>query len=171
MSNLIIRIYENYANDWFSLHAHDATTGQVNQSIDEYLMAMGIRSFDRKLSMTTTYKRTPSKGKQANQCFMTLCRCASPGQPVGWPIFVVETGVVESLPRLREDARWWFDNSNGEAPRVDNTPILIPIEMDEGRGQEESMPVFLFAAGLLPFAVHVYFSYSSFSLLPRVTYQ
>ncbi|KAJ5123223.1 hypothetical protein N7448_009320 [Penicillium atrosanguineum] len=99
-------------------HAHDATTDQVTRTIDEYLLAMGIRSVDRKWAMTTTYKPTASKGKQADQCFIPPCRRASPGQPVGWPTFVIETGVSESLPRLREDAQWWFNNSGGEVRMV-----------------------------------------------------
>jgi hypothetical protein len=81
-------------------------------------MAMGIRWFDRRWAMSTTYKPTASKGKQPDQCFIPPGRCASPGQPVGWPTFVIETGVSESLPRLREDARWWFNNSGGEVRMV-----------------------------------------------------
>lgn len=103
---------------------HEATTDQATRTIDEYLMAMGIRSVDRRWAMSTTYKTTASKGKQADQCFTPPGRCASPGVPVGWPTFVIETGVSESLPRLREDARWWFNNSNGEVRMV----LIISIK-------------------------------------------
>jgi hypothetical protein len=68
--------------------------------------------------MATTYKPTASKGKQADQCFTPPCRRASPEQPVSWPTFVIETGVLDSLPRLREDTRWWFNNSGREVRMV-----------------------------------------------------
>ncbi|RLM00106.1 hypothetical protein CFD26_107920 [Aspergillus turcosus] len=35
-----------------------------------------------------------------------------------WPTMVIESGVVASLPRLREDARWWLHNSQGEVQIV-----------------------------------------------------
>ena len=31
-----------------------------------------------------------------------------------WPTLVVESGVFESLYRLREDAKWWFSRSYGD---------------------------------------------------------
>ncbi|KAJ5145936.1 uncharacterized protein N7515_000500 [Penicillium bovifimosum] len=74
-------------------------------------MAMEIRPADRRWAMATTYRPAAHKGKQADQCFTPPCRSGSPRQPVGWPTFVIETGLSESLPRLREDARWWFNNS------------------------------------------------------------
>ncbi|KOS36168.1 hypothetical protein ACN38_g13119, partial [Penicillium nordicum] len=42
---------------------HEATTDQATRTIDEHLMAMGIRSVDRRWAMSTTYKPTSSKGK------------------------------------------------------------------------------------------------------------
>lgn len=41
-----------------------------------------------------------------------------------WPTVVVETGVSESLPRLLQDARWWFGASGGEVRMV----IIISIK-------------------------------------------
>ncbi|OJJ31599.1 hypothetical protein ASPWEDRAFT_176664 [Aspergillus wentii DTO 134E9] len=35
------------------------------------------------------------------------------GSTQGWPTLVIETGISESLPRLRNDANWWFNNSSG----------------------------------------------------------
>lgn len=35
------------------------------------------------------------------------------GDIIAWPTFVVEAGVSESLPRLRQDTSWWFANSAG----------------------------------------------------------
>jgi hypothetical protein len=41
-----------------------------------------------------------------------------------WPTVVIETGVSESLPRLRQDARWWFGASDGEVRMV----IIISVK-------------------------------------------
>lgn len=95
-------------------HTHDMTTDQVTRSIDDRLSAMGIRSIDRKWAVTSTYKPTPTKGKQGDQAFIPPSRCPGPQRPAGWPTFVIETGVSESLPRLREDAKWWLAASSGD---------------------------------------------------------
>jgi hypothetical protein len=100
-------------------HTHDMTTDQVTRSIDDRLSAMGIRSIDRKWAATSTYKPTPTKGKQGDQAFIPPSRCPAlqlpaPQLPAGWPTFVIETGVSESLPRLREDAKWWLAASSGD---------------------------------------------------------
>lgn len=36
------------------------------------------------------------------------------GQVTRWPTLAIETGVSESLPRLHQDAAWWFRNSRGD---------------------------------------------------------
>ncbi|KAF9251729.1 hypothetical protein DTO013E5_3844 [Penicillium roqueforti] len=95
-------------------HTHDMTTDQVTRSIDDRLSAMRIRSTNRKWAATSTYKPTPTKGKQGDQAFIPPSRCPSPQRPAGWPTFVIETGVSESLPRLREDAKWWLAASSGD---------------------------------------------------------
>ncbi|KAE8383165.1 hypothetical protein BDV26DRAFT_277609 [Aspergillus bertholletiae] len=33
---------------------------------------------------------------------------------VDWPMLVIEVGVSESMPRLRNDAAWWISNSGGQ---------------------------------------------------------
>jgi hypothetical protein len=43
-----------------------------------------------------------------------------------WPTLVLEVGVSESLPRLRNDARWWLSNSGG---RVN---IVLIFHVNEG---------------------------------------
>lgn len=95
-------------------HTHAIITDQVTRSIDDRLYTMGIRSNDRKWAATSTYKPTPTKGKQGDQAFLPPSRRPSPQRPAGWPTFVIETGVSESLPRVREDAKWWLAASSGD---------------------------------------------------------
>jgi hypothetical protein len=95
-------------------HKHDMTTDQTTRSIDDRLAAMGIRSVNRKWAATSTYKPTPAKGKQGDQGFIPPSRQPSPQQSAGWPTFVIETGVAESLSRLRKDAEWWLGSSKGD---------------------------------------------------------
>ncbi|KAE8423842.1 hypothetical protein BDV36DRAFT_289939 [Aspergillus pseudocaelatus] len=40
------------------------------------------------------------------------------------PTLIIETGVSESLPKLQEDAKWWFNNSSGRIRIV----ILISLK-------------------------------------------
>lgn len=94
-------------------HAHNITTDQIIRSIDDRLSTMGIRFVHRTWGATSTHKPTTAKGKQGDQIFLPPSRCPSPGQPAGWPTFAIETGVSESLPRLREDAKWWLHASDG----------------------------------------------------------
>ena len=43
--------------------------------------------------------------------------------PDDWPSVIVETGVSQTLPKLRLDAKWWIENSGREV----KTAILIKI--------------------------------------------
>jgi hypothetical protein len=91
--------------------AHNATTDKVTRRIDRQLDAMGLNWSEAVWLATATYKPTASKGKQPDQAFLPPARC-----PIrfprflssGWPTFVIETGVSESLNRLRENAKKWF---------------------------------------------------------------
>ena len=49
--------------------------------------------------------------------------------PAGQPYLVLEVGVSESLPRLRNDASWWLSNSDGEVKVV----LLIEVDKDHKR--------------------------------------
>ena len=78
--------------------------------------------------MTTTHPGTYSrKGKQPDQCFWPVTRQPTGGQLREWPTLVIETGVSESLPKLREDALWWFQNSNGDVRIV----LLLSINKNQ----------------------------------------
>lgn len=56
------------------------------------------------------------EGKSPDYSFLPLARfekCAARGQSP-WPTMVIEAGSFESLPRLREEAKWWFHHSRGD---------------------------------------------------------
>lgn len=56
------------------------------------------------------------EGKSPDYSFLPLARfekCAAGGQSP-WPTMVIEAGSFESLPRLREEAKWWFHHSLGD---------------------------------------------------------
>ncbi|KAJ5392784.1 hypothetical protein N7465_011758 [Penicillium sp. CMV-2018d] len=61
-----------------------------------------------------TYKPAVGKGREGDQAFVPPSRCSNGIRNVGRPTLVVETGVSESLPRLRQDAKKWFVDSDGE---------------------------------------------------------
>ncbi|GLB09328.1 hypothetical protein AtubIFM57258_005246 [Aspergillus tubingensis] len=46
-----------------------------------------------------------------------------------WPRIVIESAVAESMPRLRQGASWWINNSNGQVQIV----ILISVHKDSKR--------------------------------------
>ncbi|CAL5867975.1 uncharacterized protein PFLUO_LOCUS2198 [Penicillium psychrofluorescens] len=93
---------------------HDMTTDKTTRVIDMHLNTMGITDpDDRQWIATTTHKPTSTKGKEGDQGFLPPSRLIPVMQP-GWPTLVIETGVSESLPRLRADAKWWFAASSGD---------------------------------------------------------
>ncbi|GIJ98728.1 hypothetical protein Aspvir_000848 [Aspergillus viridinutans] len=72
----------------------------------------------------TTPGTVTTHGKQPDNCFFPPNRQPLGGQFNGWPSLVIETGVSESLEKLRRDATWWFQNSSGDTRIV----ILISIK-------------------------------------------
>ncbi|KAJ5845176.1 hypothetical protein N7534_008845 [Penicillium rubens] len=106
---------------------HDGITNQISRAIDMKLIAMGLRWSEMVWTGTSTYKPTAGAGKQGDQAFLPPIRCPN-GLPSGsWPTFVIETGVSESLPRLREDAKRWFIISQGLVRIV----IIMSIKLTE----------------------------------------
>lgn len=98
--------------------SHVSTTDQLTRSIDHHISAMRNPQRETKWVANTAYKPTATKGKQADQAFLPSSRF-SPISPT-WmcPTLVIETGVSQSLPRFRENAKWWFENSNGDVRMV-----------------------------------------------------
>ncbi|KAJ5100717.1 hypothetical protein N7456_006769 [Penicillium angulare] len=100
-------------------HSHDMATDYLTRAVDVRLVIMGIHDpGDRRWASTATYKPTAAKGKQGDQTFLPPSRCPTYTQRAGWPTFVIETGVSESIPRLREDAKWWLATSSGDVRMV-----------------------------------------------------
>lgn len=95
---------------------HGITTDAIRGEIDFICRSqMGISRDEIAFGMSTTHKPTAgNKGKQPDQCFWSPSRYPRPGQQPDWPTLVIETGVTESLRRLREEAYWWFQNSLGQ---------------------------------------------------------
>ncbi|OJJ41701.1 hypothetical protein ASPWEDRAFT_179408 [Aspergillus wentii DTO 134E9] len=94
---------------------HDFTTGAIRTHLERMFTGMGIARDEVGFAMSTTHKpAVGNRGKQADECFWPLSRQPRPGRAHGWPTLVIETGVSESLRRLREDACWWFHNSLGD---------------------------------------------------------
>ncbi|KAE8407527.1 hypothetical protein BDV37DRAFT_240439 [Aspergillus pseudonomiae] len=105
-------------------YSHECPTDDFRSVIQDQLAAMGVRRNDRGWGVSTTYRPTGSnKGKEADQIFFPFTRRPS-GGIVDWPTLVVETGVSESYNKLKEDARWWFENSDGRVRIV----ILIIVK-------------------------------------------
>jgi hypothetical protein len=94
---------------------HDAVVQGIIRQIDRLCVAMGIGNpvldfFSGGLTIRVLC--AGSKGKQPNGCVLPLSRLQRGREQ--WPTMVIESGVVASLPRLREDARWWLRNSQGQ---------------------------------------------------------
>lgn len=106
--------------------AHGLTTSEVRSYITEQLFQMGMPRLDVVWGKTVT---TPggtvtTHGKQADECIYPRNRQPVGGQFRGWPTLVIETGVSESLAKLRRDATWWFQNSSADTRIV----LLISIK-------------------------------------------
>jgi hypothetical protein len=99
---------------------HEGATHQFSTLVTSKLIAMGIPSHECPWFGSTTYRPDVGKGKEGDNIFVPRSRCLP---TFGWPTLVIETGVSESLPRLRQDAAKWFADSNGEIRFV----ILISV--------------------------------------------
>lgn len=95
---------------------HESVTDTFRGEIEFICRSqMGIPRDEILFGVATTHQPTVgNKGKQPDQCFWPPSRQPGPGQRHGWPTLVIETGVTESLQRLRDDAYWWFNNSLGD---------------------------------------------------------
>lgn len=96
--------------------SHDSTTSEFRAEIADKISDMGISRLQAHWGATTRHAGTViTKGKESDECFHPASRLPAPAQQSEpWPTLVIETGVSESLSKLREDARWWFNNSDGD---------------------------------------------------------
>lgn len=104
---------------------HDVSTRGLVENILFKIFILGVPREQYRFAGTTTFRAaTRNKGKQPDDCFLPWSRLPHGRQhPLNWPTLVIESGVSESLPKLREDARWWFENSSG----LVRTVIILSI--------------------------------------------
>lgn len=103
--------------------SHGTVTAQITRFIDGMFPTHGISISNALWVRTTTYKGL-NKGKQADDAFLPPSRQAGRSKKPGWPTLVIETGVSESLPQLRADAKKWFADSEGDVRMV----LLVGIK-------------------------------------------
>lgn len=95
---------------------HEQINSDFTVLVGEQLAGMGVHRSERRWGLATTYRPsagTGNKGKQGDQIFLPTPRQPVGSQVVDWPTLVLEIGVSESKPKLEEDTKWWFNNSNG----------------------------------------------------------
>lgn len=112
---------------------HTAVTRKLAETILQECLLAGVPSKEEihwarvgAGAAPTTYKvvtgaNDKNKGKQPDESFLPLTR-----QPSGWPTLVIESGLPESMQCLREDAKWWFENSAGAV----HTVLILGINTD-----------------------------------------
>jgi len=71
---------------------------------------MGLEPDLDPLGSTTFTETSTSNSKEANGSWNPVTLRP---RRLDWPTLVLEVGLSESLPRLRNDARWWLSNSGG----------------------------------------------------------
>lgn len=54
------------------------------------------------------------KAKEADESFHPGSRFGNGNAAFPWPTLVIEIGNAQSLAKMREDVRWWFENSKGD---------------------------------------------------------
>ncbi|KAL5355504.1 hypothetical protein BJX96DRAFT_170736 [Aspergillus floccosus] len=109
---------------------HGFTTSELRSYIEAQRLQMGMPRLDMVWGATVTTPGTlTTHGKQADDCVYPRNREPVGGQFRGWPTLVVETGVSESLAKLRRDATWWFQNSSGD------TKIVLVISIKRATKQ------------------------------------
>lgn len=103
---------------------HACATDTLTRLIDRHFWDMGLYVPQYLWGGKTAhpYPRTETiteRVKQPDQCLWPAARYRANG----WPTLVIETGVGESLPILRADACWWFENSKNDT----RTAILLAV--------------------------------------------
>jgi hypothetical protein len=92
----------------------DTTANHLIQVIDRQISVRENPPRENMWSSLTMYKVAPNQGKQGDRTLLPWSRCSPQVQPCAWPTLVIETGVPDSLLRLRQNAKWWFNNSKGD---------------------------------------------------------
>ncbi|GAB1211650.1 hypothetical protein ATERTT37_000774 [Aspergillus terreus] len=99
---------------------HERAHRLLDQLVASKLTSMNVGFLEFMPDGSATYTGPTQSQKEGDSV-----RTNSQLRPqVGWPYFVIEAGVSESMPRLRADAAWWFSNSNGDVRLV----LLIKVD-------------------------------------------
>lgn len=110
---------------------HDCSTERLKDTMMADLLAMGVDFNAMTWALSTTYQGRYC-GKQPDHQLVPTSRLPPPGQrqvaPVA-PTLVIETGVSESLEKLRWDAGWWLTNTNGGVKIV----LVVSIDLVQTR--------------------------------------
>ncbi|KAL5357660.1 hypothetical protein BJX96DRAFT_163225 [Aspergillus floccosus] len=101
-------------------HAHERAHRLLNQLVASKATSMNVRPLEFTPDGSATYPG-PTQSQKEGDSTRTNTQLRPQG---GWPHFVIEAGVSESMPRLRADAAWWFSNSNGDVRLV----LLIKVD-------------------------------------------
>ncbi|KAJ5963493.1 uncharacterized protein N7479_003369 [Penicillium vulpinum] len=122
---------------------HGIVRQNLSSVIGRKLESMGLSWKEWRWIGRATHKPAApvSKGKQADQAFIPPSRFRGRIRPSGlWPTLVIETGVLESLPRLRLNAREWLTNP-GKKVRIVVLIIITKSEITFERWELAPVPV------------------------------
>ncbi|RMZ76861.1 hypothetical protein DV738_g4694, partial [Chaetothyriales sp. CBS 135597] len=104
----------------FPTAKHEGAHGDLMDMIKWKIMPMGISKRECKFVGATKYYGRRSS-KEADSAFRP--KSLRPDD-ADWPTIVLESGLSESLPRLRLDAAWWLTESQGQVKTV----IVISVK-------------------------------------------
>ncbi|GES58586.1 hypothetical protein ATEIFO6365_0004073700 [Aspergillus terreus] len=108
---------------------HERAHRLLDQLVASKLTSMNVGFLEFMPDGSATYTG-PTQSQKEGDSVRTNTQLRPQG---GWPHFVIEAGVSESMPRLRADAAWWFSNSSGDVKlvlliKVDTQRRVITIE-------------------------------------------
>ncbi|KAJ9401514.1 hypothetical protein DTO282F9_1711 [Paecilomyces variotii] len=98
-------------------YSHEVPLGVFTRLTDNKLGLMGfpLLSDSYLWGRATTHEPTASmKAKEADESFHPGSRFGNGNAAFPWPTLVIEIGNAQSLAKLCEDVRWWFENSKGD---------------------------------------------------------
>ncbi|KAL1966956.1 hypothetical protein VTN77DRAFT_3700 [Rasamsonia byssochlamydoides] len=98
--------------------AHESAHVTFGQSIYRVVVLMGLGLDEFWGLGATKYVGQAASAKESDSSWKNKRIRPNKGD---WPTLVIEAGMSESLPRLRSDARWWIEHSNGRV----NIVLLI----------------------------------------------
>jgi hypothetical protein len=108
---------------------HERAHGNLATDMIEKVVLMGMRARELDFVGASRFRGRRSS-KEGDSAYKP--QSFRPNDP-DWPTIVIESGVSESLHRLRFDAGWWLTESGGDVKIV----IIISIQQAQSRIQIE----------------------------------